>query len=68
MQPECECDVCGDVCGETEISLRQIAEEHAKSIEKGDSKSALSQHQETTGHMVVKKPVIEKMKVVEKKR
>ena len=36
-----------------------------KLIEKEVSKSALSQHQETTGHLVAKKPVIEKMMVVE---
>ena len=35
-------------------------------IEKGDSKSAPSQHWETTGQIAFKKPVIEKMKVVEK--
>ena len=61
---ECECDVCGEVyVEETVTSLRQTAEEHVKSIEKGDSQSALSQHQETTRHIVAKKPV---MNVVEK--
>ena len=64
---EYECDVCREIyIGETEISLGQRAEEHAKLIDKRNSKSALSQHQETTGHMVAKKPMIEKMKVVEK--
>ena len=48
---ECECDVCGEVyVEEIERSLGHRTEEHAKSIEKGESKSALSQHQETTGH------------------
>ena len=43
-----------------------MVEDHAKLIDKGDSTSALSQQQETTGHLVAKKPVIKKMKVVEK--
>ena len=41
---ECDIDVCGEVyVGETERSLEQRAEELAKSIEKGVSKSALSE-------------------------
>ena len=46
--------------------IEQIVEECAQFIENGDSKLALRQHQKTTGHIVAKKPVIEKMKVVEK--
>ena len=46
-----ECDLCGEVyVEETEKSLRWRVEDHAKSIEKGVSKSAFSQHQERTGH------------------
>ena len=64
---ECESDVCGEAyVKETERSLTQRVEEHAKLIEKGDSKSALSQHQETIGHLGANKPVIEKMKMVER--
>ena len=67
MIDECECDVCGEVYVEQrEQSLGQRAEEHAKLIQKGDSKSALSQHQEMTVLLIAKKSAIEKMKVVEK--
>ena len=42
---ECACDVCGELyIGETERSLEERVEEHRRSIEKQDSKSALSQH------------------------
>ena len=48
-----QCDLCGEqYVGETGRSLGERCDEHDKSVEKGDSKSALSQHQERTGHKV----------------
>ena len=52
--------------GETESSLGERLVEHDKSLKKCDSKSALSQHQESTGHVVSQMPIIEKIKVIEK--
>ena len=40
-------------------------EEHAKSVGKGDQKSALSQHQEQSGHVVNQQPISEKIKIIE---
>ena len=55
-----DCQVCGEsYVGETGRSLGERAEEHQKSIEKGDSKSALSQHQEHSGHIVSTPPLID---------
>ena len=51
--------------GDREI-LGVRVEEHEKSVAKRDSKSALSQHQETTGHVVRSPPFIEHMKILEK--
>ena len=38
--------------------------EHKKSIERCDQSSALSQHQEQTGHVIQVKDMLEKVKVV----
>ena len=60
------CGVCGEVyIGETGRSLGERTEEHEKSIKKCDCTSALSQHQDKTGH-VTKLPLIDKMKIMEK--
>ena len=49
-----QCPVCGEYyVGESERSLGERCSEHTKSIEKENSKSALSQHQERTGHRVL---------------
>ena len=59
--------MCGELyVGETGRSLGQRVEEHVESIEKTDSKSALSQHQETTGHIVCTEPLMDNIKIVEK--
>ena len=64
---ETECQVCGDrYIGETGRSLGERTEEHEKSVDKRDSKSALSQHQETTGHVVHTPPLIEHIRIIEK--
>ena len=46
---------------ETGRSLGEKAEEHEKSIEKGDYKSALIHHQELTGHTVKAIPMLENL-------
>ena len=63
-----DCDVCGEVyVGETGRSLGERTLEHVKSIEKQDMKSALSQHQEQTGHRVNNiNPLEDKIKVIAK--
>ena len=65
---QCSCDVCGKVyVGETGRSLGERTLEHQKSIDKEDSKSALSQHQIETGHRVNSTTKLtEKMKVIAK--
>ena len=51
--------------GETGRSLGERTVEHQKSIDKGDMKSALSQHQEQTGHRVNSvTPLEKKIKVL----
>ena len=45
----------------------QRAQEHDKSVKEGVSKSALSQHEVTTGHQVLSKPVIEGVSVIDSK-
>ena len=63
---KCQCRECGEVyVGESERSLGVRAEEHDKSLVKRDSKSALSQHQERTGHTVVEEKVVEKMEIID---
>ena len=43
---QCKCDKCGQLyVGETERSLGERSQEHDKSVEEGDSNSALSQPQ-----------------------
>ena len=63
----CKCEEWGQVyVGETEErSLGERAQEHDKSVKEGESKSALSQHQVMTGHIVLSKPVIEGVSVVD---
>ena len=55
------------ICRRNRKIIRQRTEDHAWSTEKGDPKSALCHHQETTGYLVAKKTVIEKTKVLERK-
>ena len=45
--------------------MGERAEEHDKSITKRDSKSALSEHQEKTGHVVTTKPLIKSIKIID---
>lgn len=65
---QADCQVCGDsYIGETERSLGERVDEHEKSIAKRDYKSALSQHQEETGHQVLKgEPLMDNIKILEK--
>ena len=41
------------------------AHEHDKSVKNGDLKSALSQHQVTTGHVVISKSLIQGVRVID---
>ena len=62
-----ECQVCQEkYIGESGRSLLERIEEHQKSIDNRDSKSALSQHQETTGHIVSNTPLIDNTQILEK--
>ena len=64
---ECACDVCGELqLGETGRSLVERVYEHAKSIERQDSMSALSQYQEQSGYRWNNNPIIDKIKVLDK--
>lgn len=65
---ECACDECGQIyVGETGRSLGERASEHQTSIESSDWKSALSQHQEQTGHLVNHThQVQDKIKIIDK--
>ena len=65
---KCQCEICGETyVGETGRSLGERINEHQKSVDKGDMSSALSQHQETTGHRVsATKPIIENIQVLER--
>ena len=64
---EIDCNVCGEAyIGETGRSLSERVEEHQKSIEKCDSKSALSQHQESSGHVVSTTPLMDSINILEK--
>ena len=51
--------------GETGRSMGERAEEHDKSIRKRDCKSALSEHQDKTGHVVTTKPLLESIKIID---
>ena len=58
--------MCGELyVGETVRSLGERTQEHNKFVKKGDSKSALSQHQVMTGHKVLKKAMIEGIRVID---
>ena len=58
--------MCGNVyVGETGISLGDIVEEHAKSIERGDDKFALSQHQVKSGHRMDSNLLIDQITVLD---
>ena len=52
--------------GKTRRSLGERAEEHAESLVRGDKKSALSQYQVQSGHMMDNtcKPLIEQITVL----
>ena len=64
---ECACNICGELyVGEVGGSLVERVHEHAKSIEKQDSKPALRQHQEQSGHRWSNNPIIDKIKVLYK--
>ena len=63
---EFKCDECEQVyVRDMERILSKRAQGHDKSLNDGDSKSALSQHQVMTGHKVLSKPVIEGVKVID---
>ena len=63
---ETECGQCGEsYIGETGRSMGERAEEHDKSIRKRDCKSALSEHQDKTGHVVTTKPLLESIKIID---
>ena len=63
---ETECGQCGEsYIGETGRSMGERAEEHDKSIRKRDCKSALSEHQDNTGHVVTTKPLLESIKIID---
>ena len=49
--------------GETERSRGERTQEHDKSVNEGDSKSVLSQHQVMNGHKVLNKSMIEGVRV-----
>ena len=51
--------------GEMVRSLGERSQEHYKSVKEGDLKSALSQHQVKTGYVVISKPVIEGLRVID---
>ena len=54
---ECSCEVCGKIyMGETGRSFGERVEEDAKSLERGNEKSALSQHKVKSGHRMDSKP------------
>ena len=66
-QRECEEKDCGaKYIGESGRSLGERLGEHDKSLKDRDSKSALSQHQEQTGHVVVKGPVIDNITILDR--
>ena len=48
-----------------ERSLGQRSEEHDKSVKEGESKSAVCHYQMKTGHVVVSKPMIEVVRVID---
>ena len=55
---DCKCKDCGQLyVGKTETLLGERSEEHDKSVVEDDSKSALSQYQMKTGHVVTSKPM-----------
>ena len=63
---KCKCEDCGVVyVGKMERSLVERAQEHDKSVKEGDSQSALSQHQVTTGHKALSKPMIEGISMID---
>ena len=74
LDPEDKCgviyeskfDECGQLyVGEMERSLGERTQEHDKSVKEGDSKSPLSQHQETIRHTVLSKLIIEGVSVID---
>ena len=52
--------------GDVKRSQCESAQEHDMSVKEDDFKSALSQHQVRTGHMVISKPVIDEVRVIDK--
>ena len=51
--------------GETERSLGERTLENQKSLDRGDCKSALSQHQIQTRHAVTKRPIVDNMQILD---
>ena len=60
------CEECGEVyVGGSERSLGERTLEHQKSLDRGDCKSALSQHQMQTGHAVRKRLTMDNMPILD---
>ena len=61
-----DCGVCqATYIGETERSLASRIPEHQKSVDINNSKSALSQHQVKTGHVISIKPLLECTEIID---
>ncbi|KAI8477848.1 Cartilage matrix protein [Branchiostoma belcheri] len=60
------CEMCGEVyVGETERSLGERTDEHQKSVDRQDGKSALSQHELKAGHRVTNGPILDIVKIID---
>ncbi|KAI8515712.1 hypothetical protein Bbelb_065250 [Branchiostoma belcheri] len=60
------CEQCGEVyVGETERSLGERTDEHQKSVDRQDGKSALSQHELKAGHGVTNGPTLDIVKIID---
>ncbi|KAI8477584.1 hypothetical protein Bbelb_446840 [Branchiostoma belcheri] len=58
--------MCGEVyVGETERSLGERTDEHQKSVDRQDGKSALSQHELKAGHRVTNGPILDIVKIID---
>ena len=61
-----ECGVCQSIyIGETERSLGERFIEHQKSVDANNCKSALSQHQVKTGHVISNQPLLNDTTIVD---
>ena len=60
------CEQYGEVyVGETERSLGERTMEHQKSLDRLDSKSALSQHHLKSRHLVTTKPISDNIEIID---